>query len=88
MLTMPEWILTGFLSLFSVVVGWGIRRLVGGHDTLTEHVADATTAITKVCGQVDTTLYLLQSNKAVCDERDRNNLTEHERVLDRIERMK
>lgn len=88
MLTIPEWILTGFLTMFSVVVGWGIRRLVGGHDILTEHVADATIAITKVCGQVDTTLMIMNANRETCDERDRNNLVEHERVLDRIERLK
>lgn len=86
-MTIPEWILTGALSLFCVIIGWGIKRLVGGHDTLTEHVAKATGDIAEICGDIKTAVQIQAANKEVCDERDRNNLNEHERILDRLERL-
>lgn len=84
----PEWAMIALVGVILAVMGWGIRRLVEGQDTVMKELGVVSNSVTKICGHVDMANSRAEQDRSVCDERHSLNISEHERMLDVIEKLR
>lgn len=84
----PEWVMVAIVGVILATIGWGVRRLLEGQDAGVKELTQVSQTVTKICGNLDLANQRVSADKDVCDERHHNNMEEHERILERLEKLK
>lgn len=84
----PEWVLIVIVGVILSAIGWGVRRLLEGQDTGVKELKEISTAVTKICGNVELANQRLEIDKDICDERHKNNKEEHDRMLEALDKFR
>lgn len=87
-MNIPEWALALIATGFLGIIGWGVRRLMEGQETVGKELGSMTNHLTKVCGHIDVINERAQQDRGICDERQQNNIEEHQRFLDELKELR
>lgn len=85
---MPEWVLIGLVGLILSLIAWSVRRLVGGQDSSIKELREVSTAVTKICGNIELANQKIKDSDETCNERHQNNIKEHHRIMEVLEKFR
>jgi xanthosine utilization system XapX-like protein len=94
-MTIPSWVIEailGVIGLLVTIIGFfislGIKRLLSGQDIMTATHNEMKEQLTKTCGNLETSNAMLLAQSGICNERHENNVDEHKKIWDVIEKVR
>lgn len=87
-MNVPEWVAVGFIGVIVTVIGWGIKRLLMGQDTMVTNQSQMTVQLTTTCERLAAVRDWQTSHDEKDDERHKENSAEHDKFWVAIEKMR
>lgn len=80
MMTVPEWMGLGVLSVLCAIIWWGAQRLIEGQEKQARDLGSIMVSVARICGNVEKATAVQEQHKSVCDERYDLNMHEHREI--------
>jgi hypothetical protein len=94
-MTIPSWVvevILGIIGLLITIIGFfmslGIKRLLAGQDAMGVTHSEMKTQMIKTCGNLETSNAMFLAQSSTCNERHENNVDEHKKIWDVIEKVR